>query len=112
MHYGLAKIEQKYYKDKLNRFISLAPCVYDSSRTNRWKTSAYMYETLLDLGVYYYGGKDLASLRNAFRVCRSEGRDSDLCGIQSLGSSKHAILNELYNDQIWISERFQEPPSH
>lgn len=109
MHYALAKLETGYFKDKVKRFISLAPCVYDSSRTGQWSTSADNYQKLLDLQIYYYGGKD--AYVNANKVCGRYGLTSELCEDfrNSVGSHRHAILNELYNDQIWITKRFQEP---
>jgi len=111
MHYGLAKKENDYYQNTLNRFISLAPCVFDWDRSfdATYEGSMDFYQKLFDAEIYYSGGK--SARWNNMKICYEYGFDSDMC--QEMNNinagTRHSWRNELYNDQIWVNDRFQEP---
>ena len=69
MHYGLAKREDDYYQNTLNRFISLAPCVFDWDRSfdATYEGSMDFYQKLFDAEIYYSGGKN--ARWNNMKVC-------------------------------------------
>lgn len=113
MHYGLSKLEDDFYSANLARFISMATCVFDQGRSGSWKKSARKWKKFYKAGVYHAGG-DLEE--TAEKICERWGWESNPCeeawweaedDEEHIG--RHAWDNEIYNDQIWIMKRWQEP---
>ena len=105
MLFGLAEREKTYFNKHLERFIALAPCVYNSNRPDAARDSAKVFERFSDADVWYEnrGSFDM----NTMRVCKEFGMLSDRCILwRNYSGARHSMLNELYYDQIWTMKRF------
>lgn len=70
-------MERQYYKNVLNRFISLATCVFDQDRDDTYADSSAKYEKLFDAKVYFTGTKQ--AKQDASRLCKKYGRSDPIC---------------------------------
>ena len=54
MFYGLTQIEDEYYKDHMNKFVALAPCIYFEPWT--FMEYEFGYGAFRELGIPVFGG--------------------------------------------------------
>ena len=104
LFYGLASNEEAY-KDKIERAIMLAPCVY----TNTAGLDFYLetYPVFREHGVNVYN--DMMAVTNMAKIC-SDPKDQTACEFFSsvMTMQKQAIKSGEHFDQIAIADRYQE----
>ena len=91
MFYGLG-INTPYLESKVNRFVALAPCIYEDTRPT-YEGLVGFYKKLHDIGVHYLAGPDWKT-NGLKKICDAFGADSQLCKqFGSIPDDAQAVTN-------------------